>query len=55
MVYGLELTVKACVRAGESVFIAIVAVDVEPIDPVHALEFLEAIQRHLGCAGDKLK
>ena len=42
-------------RAGQAFLFAIVAVDVEPVDAVHALEGLEAIERHLARACDKLQ
>ena len=29
--------------------------DIEPAEPIHALELLEAIERHLGRARDKLQ
>lgn len=42
-------------RAGQPLLVAIVAVDVEPVDAVHALQLLEAVQRHLGRPRDELE
>lgn len=50
-----KLTVEAGVRAGKPLLVAIVAVDVEAIDTIHALQFLEPVQRHLGRARDELQ
>jgi hypothetical protein len=50
-----QLTVEAGVRAGKPLLVAIVAVDVESIDTVHAFQFLESVQRHLGRARDELQ
>ena len=42
-------------RARQPLLVAIIPMDVEPADTVHALELLEAVQRHLGRAGDELQ
>ena len=50
-----ELTVKASMRTWKSVLVAVVTVDVEPTEPIHALEFLEAVERYLACSGNELQ
>lgn len=42
-------------RARKTVLAAIVTMNIEPADTVHALQLLEAVERHLGCARDELK
>ena len=42
-------------RAGQAIFIPIVAVDVEATETVHALELFEAVQRHFTGSGDELE
>lgn len=49
------LTVEACVRAGKALLIAVVPMDIETVNPIHALQFLESIERHLTGAGDELQ
>lgn len=51
----MELTIEASMRAREAILVAIITVDVEFTDAVHALELLEAIQWHLAGSGDKLE
>lgn len=48
------LTVKARVRAWQTVLVPVVAMDVESIDSVHTLELLEAIKRHFTGSRDEL-
>lgn len=42
-------------RARKAILAAIVTMNVESADTIHALQFLEAVQRHLGCARDELE
>lgn len=42
-------------RARQPVLIAIIAVDIEATEAVHALKFLEAVERHLAGTGDELQ
>ena len=50
-----ELTVEAGMRTGQSLLVAIVTVNIEPAEPVHALELAKAIKRDLASSGDELK
>jgi hypothetical protein len=43
------------VGTGQPVLVAIVTVDVEPIDAIHAFQFLEPVERHLGRARHELE
>lgn len=49
-----ELTVEACMRTGQPIFIAIITVDIESAEAIHALELREAIKRHFAGSGDEL-
>lgn len=42
-------------RAGKSILVAIIAVDIEPTEAIHALKFLKAIERYLASSGDELQ
>lgn len=42
-------------RARKALLVTVVAMDVEPVDSVHTLEFLEAIERYFTGPGDKLE
>lgn len=42
-------------RARQTVFVAVIAMDVEAVDAIHALKFLEAIERYLAGSGNELK
>lgn len=42
-------------RTGQSLLVAIVAVNIEPTEPVHTLELAEAIKRNLASSRDELK
>ena len=48
-------SVVPCMSAGQAVGGAVVAVDLELLRAVHALQLAEALQRHLGRAGDELQ
>jgi len=47
--------VEACVLAWKSILVAIVTMDVESTETIHALKFLETVEGDLASAGDKLK
>ncbi len=42
-------------RAGKPVLVARIAVNVEAVDTIHALQLLKPVQRHLGRARNKLE
>lgn len=42
-------------RARQSLLAAVVSVDVEPAEAVHALELLETVERHLAGSGHELQ
>lgn len=42
-------------RTRKTILAAIVTMNVESADTIHALQFLEAVQGYLGCARDELK
>lgn len=42
-------------RSGETVLVTIVSVNVEATDAIHALKFLEPVQRHLASSRNKLQ
>ena len=48
-------TVEACMRAWKSVFVAIIPMDIESTEAIHALELLESIQRDFTRASDELE
>lgn len=50
-----KLTVETCMRAGKTFLVTVIAVDIESVDSVHALEFLEAIEWHFTGSSDKLE
>lgn len=50
-----KLTVEACVRTRKSILVAIITVDVESTEAVHALKFLETIERHFASPCDELQ
>lgn len=50
-----KLTVEASMRAGKPVFVAIVPMDIEAAEAVHALELLEAVERNLAGTGHELQ
>lgn len=50
-----RLTVEASVRAGQAVLVAIVTMDVEATEAVHAFKLTEAVQRHFACARNELQ
>jgi hypothetical protein len=49
------LTVEACVRTWKSILIAIITVDVESAEAIHALKLLEPVKRDLAGSSDKLE
>ena len=49
------LTIKASMRTRQSVLVAVVSMDVEPAEAVHAFEFLETVERNLTSTCDKLQ
>lgn len=49
------LTVKTGMRRRQSVFVAIVTVDVESVNTVHAFELLEAIEWNLASSCNELQ
>lgn len=49
------LTVKAGVRAGQSLLVAIITVNVESVDAIHSLELFKAVERYFTCARDELQ
>ena len=50
-----ELTVEAGVRARQSLFVAIVTMDIEAANTVHTLQLLESVERNFRSTGDKLE
>lgn len=42
-------------RARQALLVTVVAMDVEPVDSVHTLEFLEAVEWHFTGSSDKLE
>ena len=42
-------------RTWETILVAVITVDVETAHSVHALEFLESIQRHLASTRNELQ
>ena len=50
-----RLTVEASMGAGETLLVAVVPVYVESADAVHALKFLEAVERHFGSSCHELE
>lgn len=51
----VELTIETCMRAGQSIFIAIVTMNVELAESIHAFELFETIQRDLASTRDELE
>lgn len=49
-----KLTVEASMRTWKPILVTVITVDVESAEAIHALQFLEAIQRHLASTGDEL-
>ncbi len=49
------LTVEAGMRARKSILVAIITMDVEPTEAIHALKLLEAVERYLAGSGNKLQ
>lgn len=47
--------IEAGMAARQTVLVAKIAVDIEPAEAVHALQLLEAVERHLGRARHKLQ
>lgn len=54
VVLGEIQLVKACVRTRKAIFVAIITMDVETIDTVHAFQFLESVEGNFTGSGDKL-
>ena len=52
---GTMRTVKAGMRAGQSIFIAVILVDVELGDAVHAFKIGEPVKWCFACSGHKLQ
>ena len=50
-----SLTVEAGMRAGQSVLVPIITMDVEATETVHAFQLFESVQRNLAGAGDELE
>lgn len=42
-------------RGSETVLVAIITMDVEPVDSVHALQFFEAVEWHFTGSSDELE
>ena len=42
-------------RAWKSILVAVITVDIESTEAIHAFEFLEAVQRYLTGASNKLQ
>lgn len=42
-------------RAWEAILVTVVAMDIEPVDSVHTLKFLESIEWHLAGSGHELE
>lgn len=42
-------------RAWEAILVTVVAMDIEAVDPVHALKFLESVEGHFAGSGDELE
>lgn len=49
-----KLTVEASMRTWKPILVTVITVDIEPTEAIHALKFLEAIERHLASSSDKL-
>lgn len=52
---GEELTVEARVRTWKSILVAVITVDVESTEAVHAFQLLESVQGDLASSGDELQ
>jgi len=50
-----KLTVKASMTARQTILAAIITVNVELGEAIHALELLEAVERNLGSSSDELQ
>ena len=51
----MRLTIKARVRAWKSILVAIITMDVESTEAVHALKLLEAIERYFTGSSNELQ
>jgi len=49
------LTIEACMRARQSVLVAIIPMNIEPAETVHTLKLAETVKRHFGCTGHELQ
>jgi len=50
-----ELTVEARMRTWQTILISIITMDIESAEPVHALQFLEAVEGNLRSTSHKLQ
>jgi hypothetical protein len=43
------------VRAWKPILVAVITVNIEPTEAIHALKFLESVERYLAGSGDELQ
>lgn len=49
-----RLTIEARMRTWQSIFVAVITMNVETTEPIHALKLAETVERHFASTGDKL-
>jgi len=55
LVFGKIKLVEAGVRRWKPILVAVITVDIESTEAIHALQLLEAVERHLAGSSDELQ
>lgn len=50
-----RLTVEACMRAWQSVFVPVITVDIKSAEAIHSLKLSKAVERHFAGSSDELQ